>query len=228
MAKNVKALKADKKFNWILWSVVGVAIIAAIVGTVFIVKAVLDNNKKTEDRIEDFDSYDVLPFSYFLKDFEYIDDKTTTTTTTTEKGQVLEPVVDVADTYYLFIYDGTNILGNADSTFNEQVGEEKFIAEMKEVLDSLVAKGIKVYVADVSQEFYSGYSTATIDKAYNFTGKFLNGKTDNDGLSSISVVSPCLLKVEGNTEHKYSVTVYYSGAKELYNDIQIKLEAFEK
>lgn len=225
MAK--KALEAEKKINWILWSVIGVAVIGLIVGGAFIIKACLDKGKDDTDRITMFDNYDKLPYKYFLKDFVYDDP---TETTTTEENTTTEEVIDVKDNYYLFVFDSTKTAEDygCSSVWIDNVGYDAFLNEVKDVLDKAIANGIQVYVADVSEEKYASYEGATIDASYNYTGKFTDGKTDNDGLRAITVVGPALIKVEGvAAEAKYNVTVYYSGVMEIERDIKEKLKKFE-
>lgn len=229
MAKNTsKALGSEKKFNWILWSVIGLVTIAVIVGAVFIVKAVVDGKDKDKDRITTFDSYDKLPYSYFLKDYVYIDP---TVTTTTNSNTTTEEVIKLADEYYLFVYDATKSCDSygCSSAFKEEVGYEKFLNEVKRILDAAVANGVQVYVADVSSEKYAGYEGAVIDASYNYTGMYENGKTDNDGTTPITVVGPALIKVEGEAANsKHNVTVYCSGVETIYRDLSIKLEKYEQ
>lgn len=225
MAK--KALEAEKKINWILWSVIGVAVIGLIVGGAFIIKYCLDKDKKDNDRITMFDDYDKLPYSYFLKDYVYHDP---TETTTTEENTTTEEVIDVKDDYYLFVFDSTKTAEDygCSSVWIENVGYDAFLKEVKDVLDKAIANGVQVYVADLSEEKYASYEGATIAANYNYTGMFTNGKTDNDGLRAITIVGPALIKVEGvAAEAKYNVTVYYSGVEEIERDIKEKIKKFE-
>lgn len=227
MSKNENVIKSDKKFNWILWSVIGVLVIAAIVGTIFIVKAVIDNDKNDDDRITMFDSYDQLPYSYFLKEYTVIDP--TVTTTTGSVTTTTEEVIDVADDYYLFIYDGTKSCSSygCSTAFTDNIGYEKFLDEMKDVLDKAIAEGIQVYVADVSLDRYTGYEAGVISSEYNYTSRF-NNNIGNDGTTSITIAGPALIKVEGSaSNYLYSVTVYKSGVENLYRDIKTDLEKFE-
>lgn len=224
-----KVIKNEKKFNWILWSVIGIVIIGLIVGGIFIAKAILDKNNDNDDRITMFDSYTQLPFSYFLKDYVYEDP---TTTTTTEEGTTTtEPKLEgnIANEYYLFIYDGTKSCTEygCSSAFSENIGYDKFLEEVKSVLDTAVANGVQVYVADVSQEWYTGYEAFEISALYNFTGIFTNGSTADDGKNSIIISAPALIKVTGNEDNKYQVNVYYSGVENIYKDIAVKLENYE-
>ncbi len=219
--KQTKVIKDKSKFNWILWSVIGIVVISLTVGGIFLAKS-LNSQDKDVDRITTFDSYDQLPFSYFLKEFIYEDSNTTTTTgTTTEDDE--EPVLDEEpDTYYLFVYDGTKSCKDygCSSVFEENIGYDKMLEEVKVVLDAAIANGIQVYVADVSQKYYTGFEGATIASEYVFTEEFNSAQKNQ---SAITVVGPALVKVE----NKYGVTVYYNGVEKLYRDIDIKVKNFE-
>lgn len=218
-----KILSSKKKFNWILWSSIAVAVIGAVVGTVFIVLAVTKNKNDDVNRITTFDDYDQLPYSYFLKDFVYHDSTTTTTTGTTTTLEVTEPVVDVKDNYYLFIYDGTKSCTDygCSTAFTDNVGYEKFLDEIKKVLDAAIANGVQVYVADVSQTYYKGYEGGTIPGANVFTNEFFESTSYNG--TAVTMATPALIKVE----NQYNVKAYYSGVEANYRDIVIMVKKFE-